>query len=82
MADPWSGLIQTGLSFLQGLAAAARDTGDRPAAEPARPATPGLSFIRRDQTTGQPYLHVPMPKPEVLDRFLAAAGELLGRISR
>jgi hypothetical protein len=76
-ADVWSGLLQTGLSFLEKLATAARDGGGRAAAASDRP---GLSFVRRDATTGQPYLHVPMPQPEVLDRFLAAAGELLGRI--
>ena len=78
--DVWSGLLQTGLSFLQGLAAAARDTGGCPSGGRAAPSGPGLSFIRRDHATGEPYLHVPMPKPEVLDRFLAAAGELLGRM--
>jgi hypothetical protein len=75
-ADVWSGLLQTGLSFLEKVATAARDGSGRAAASDR----PGLSFVRRDATTGQPYLHVPVPQPEVLDRFLAAAGELLGRI--
>jgi hypothetical protein len=75
-ADPWGALLQTGLSFLQNLVAgSAREaprTGDRPVAHP--PANP---FVRRDVESGQPYFHLPVPKPEVLDQLLTAAGEWL-----
>ncbi len=70
--NPFGGLLKTGLAFLEQLAAAAHGT------QAASPATgPGLSFVRRDPESGKPYLHLPVPRPEVLERFLAAAQELL-----
>jgi superfamily II DNA or RNA helicase len=75
--SPWSGLLQTGLTFLEELAAAARTpTGDTGAAAPRS----GLSLIRRDPSTGESYLHVPVPPADVLDKFLTAAQELLGKL--
>jgi superfamily II DNA or RNA helicase len=76
--NPLETLLQSGLSFLEQLAAAARN--------PAAPSTdngdhssshPGLSLVRRDATSGQPYLHLPMPSPELLDRLLATATQFL-----
>jgi superfamily II DNA or RNA helicase len=69
--DGWGELLQTGLSMLASLAA--------PAAEGQAP-TP--SIIRTDPGTGQPYLHLPMPKPETLQRFMALAGDLLAKLQR
>ena len=71
-ADPWSGLIQTGVSFLEQLSHVARGS-----AQPEAAARPCVSIIRRDRETGEPYVHLPVPKPEVLDKLLAMAGELL-----
>jgi len=68
-ADPLAGLIQNGLALLQQLAG-----GARPAAAGARP---GLSLVTRDERTGETYLRVPVPDPEVLDRALQAIGGLL-----
>jgi superfamily II DNA or RNA helicase len=79
-ADPWAGLFQTGLSLLQELAGAARPQGgsaEQPAASRA-----GLSVVRRDRETGEPYLHLPMPSPDLLERVLNAAGELLRGLRR
>ena len=72
--QPWGGLLQTGLQFLEELARAAgpassQDSGNR-----------GASFVRRDQATGQPYLHLPVPRQEVLDQFLSAAQQLLQQL--
>jgi superfamily II DNA or RNA helicase len=71
--DPWSGLLQTGLSFLEQLAAAARaeGSGERPSSSPLS------SFIARDERTGQSHLHLPIPNPDLLDRALQALGALL-----
>lgn len=72
-ADPWSRLFQTGLGLLQQFAAASGVTdvkGGR-----AREAGPAL--IRRDQRTGEPYLRLPVPPPDVLDKALQAFGALL-----
>ena len=77
-ADPWAGLFQTGLSLLQELASAARPAGG----EQQAPARSGLSVVRRDRETGEPYLHLPMPSPDLLDRVLSAAGELLRGLRR
>jgi superfamily II DNA or RNA helicase len=69
--DAWGQLLQTGLSMLAGLAAPSPDaSGD------SKPA----SIVRTDPGTGQPYLHLPMPKPETLQRFMALAGELLAKL--
>jgi len=81
-ADPWVGLIESGLSFLQQLAAAQGQSQKNDGASANKsPLSAGLSLIRRDPQTGDPYLHVPVPKQEVLERFLAAAGELLRQVS-
>ena len=75
--SPWAGLLQTGLTFLEELAAAARTpTGDAPPNAPRS----GLSLVRRDSATGEPYLHLPMPPADVLDKFLHTAQELLSRL--
>jgi hypothetical protein len=80
-ANPWAGLLETGLAFLKELSQAARSQQE------ARPDSPGKSdgpqpggLVRRDPETGAPYLRLPVPNPEVLDQILAAAGALLERI--
>lgn len=74
-ADPWSGLLQTGMALLEQLASAApaaQSPGSRKSTPPA-----GLSFIRRDEQTGETYLKIPTPDPELLGRILGAVGTLL-----
>ncbi|MGD0137409.1 MAG: DEAD/DEAH box helicase [Tepidisphaeraceae bacterium] len=76
--DPWSGLLQTGLAVLEQLAAAAR-----PGASPSgRGAAPGVSFIHRDERTGENFFKIPVPGPDVLDRVLGAVGALLERFRK
>ncbi len=67
-ADPWTGLLQAGMALLQQFAGA---SGNGPAAGTAS------SLVRRDERTGEAYLRVPMPKPEVLDQALQAVQTLL-----
>ena len=75
--DPWSGLLQTGLSFLEQLTGAARASD-----HPPQSTTTAASVVRRDRETGESYLHLPMPSPEVLERLLASAGEVLRGLRR
>ena len=76
VADPFAGLLQTGLALLQQLAATARPPATGKEAR-ATPAVGGLSFVARDERTGENYLKFPMPRPEVLDRALQAFSALL-----
>jgi hypothetical protein len=70
-ADPWAGLIQTGLSFLQGLQSAAQP-GNRG----------GSSMVGTDEKTGVSYLKLPMPKPEMMPQVMQALGTLLQAFSK
>ncbi len=86
-AEAWAGLLQSGLSLLEELAKAARGgaTGAGGAAEGGEEkgaARGGLSVVRRDATTGEPYLHLPMPRAEVVERVLGVVAELFGQIRK
>jgi superfamily II DNA or RNA helicase len=75
-SDPWSGLLQVGMALLQQLAGASQGTaGGRAQAAQADKAGPAL--LQRDEQTGETYLKLPVPKPEVLDQALRAIGNLL-----
>lgn len=69
------GLVELGVSLLQGLADAARDSSHGSAVRARNRDHPNV--LRRDPDTGEPYLHVPMPNADALNRLLAAATELL-----
>jgi superfamily II DNA or RNA helicase len=64
-ADAWSGLLQVGMALLQQVGAAG-------AGAPA-----GKSLVVHDERTGEKYLKLPVPPPEVLDQALHAIGALL-----
>jgi hypothetical protein len=81
-----AGLLQTGLKLLEELALASRSASssrtDHSQGESAgrnSNTSHGLaaSWIGRDEQTGQSFLKLPMPKPEVLDQALQAIGALL-----
>jgi len=80
--NPLETLLNSGLVFLEQLAAAARqpapstiqNSGLNPQDAAAHP---GLSLVRRDPVSGQSYLHLPVPSPELLDRLLSIATQLL-----
>ena len=74
-SDPWATVVQTGLTLLEELAVASRASSSQPGRD-------GLRFVQRDPETGQPYMRIPLPSPEVLDRALKAIGQLLGRPMR
>jgi SNF2 family DNA or RNA helicase len=69
-ADPWSGLLQTGMTFLQGLQAA--QAGAKGAS----------TFIGRDEKAGTSYLKLPMPKAEMMPRVMEALGTLLAAFGK
>jgi superfamily II DNA or RNA helicase len=67
--DPWAGLLQVGMALLQQLAGGARGgAGDGKG---------GGTAVVRDERTGEAYLKVPLPQPEVLENALKAVGALL-----
>jgi hypothetical protein len=70
----WGGLMQTGLAWLEQLAAVARASGNGRAE--------GLRFVHRDLQTGEDYLRIPVPSSEVLARALQTIGTLLDRFRR
>jgi hypothetical protein len=76
--DPWSVLLQTGMALLQQMA-----TTSRPAAKGALAApSQASSFVARDERTGEQYIRLPMPRPEVVDQALQAFGALLHGLRR
>lgn len=75
--QPLAGLLQQGLVLLEQLAVATRSASPNGAENPARPGSFAASLIGRDDRTGQSFLKLPMPKPEVLDQALHAIGKLL-----
>ena len=76
----WADVLSTGMSLLdklgQALSAGRADSrpGNPPAAVPGMPGT----MLARDEQTGQPYLKVPMPEPEVLEKI----GELFAALTK
>ena len=71
-ADPLGNLLRTGLELLNRLASAA-GTGEAAAGAP-----PARLFERiRDERSGQSYLKIRMPEPEVMDRAAKALQALL-----
>jgi hypothetical protein len=66
IADPLAGLLRTGLDLLTQLASA-EGQGQGAASAPSR------MFERiQDEGTGQSYLKIRMPEPEVMDRVVGA----------
>jgi superfamily II DNA or RNA helicase len=77
VADPLSSLLRTGLDLLTQFAAAA-GTG-----QTVGSATPSRLFERfRDDRSGQSYLKIRMPEPEVVDRVAGALQALLESFRR
>ena len=73
--NPWSGLLQQGAALLQQLAAASTNGISAANRE-------GQSFVQRDALTGESYLRIPMPEPEVLDQALRTLSTLLESLRR
>jgi SNF2 family DNA or RNA helicase len=67
-ANPWGSLLTAGMTLLQQLAAPS-DNGT------AQPAT--AARVLRDEQTGETFLKVPVPSPDVLEQALKAIRSLL-----
>lgn len=74
--DPWGMLLQTGMALLQQFASASKGGA---ASQPAGPKTtaPGMPQVARDEVTGETYVRLPMPSPQVVEQVLEAVGSLL-----
>jgi superfamily II DNA or RNA helicase len=70
-ASGWAAVVQTGVALLEQLAAAS-DAARHSGAE-------GLRFVHRDPQTGEDYLRIALPSPEVLDHVLHRIGALVDR---
>ncbi len=71
--DPWAGLFQTGMALLQQLTAASGGGSPAPTGNAAAP----RSLVQRDEQTGETYIKLPVPSPEVVNQALEAFGALL-----
>ncbi|MBA4186674.1 MAG: helicase SNF2 [Planctomycetaceae bacterium] len=70
-SDPWAALLRAGTSLIEQFT--------RPANTAGKPAANGVptSLIRTDDKTGEPYLRLPVPPPQVLEQALGALQKLL-----
>ncbi len=73
-AGDWATLVQTGLAWLEQLAPGSHAPGNGRAG--------GLRIVHRDPQTGQDYLKIPVPGPDVVDRALQTISSLLERFKR
>ena len=75
----WSDVLTAGVNFLQKLTQTVAAGKDEAGTIPLS----GLgSIVARDEPSGQPYLKLPLPKPEVLDQLIGLLASLAGRPSR
>ena len=78
----WTDALTVGLSFLEKIGAALRPRESRPAkeGEPAQSPAAAVvsSLVARDKETGEPYLRLPMPKPETLQKIADLFSALVG----
>ena len=69
-ADPWSNLLQAGMSFLSQLAEASGNQNEDKAKTSKGQGGGGTSgFVQQDEKTGESFLKLPMPSPEVLQQI-------------
>jgi hypothetical protein len=73
-ADPWSSLLRAGTALIEQFARPAAN--GHPRANGSNGAV--TSLVRTDEKTGEPYLRLPVPPPEVLEQALGAIQKLLG----
>lgn len=73
--DPWATLMRAGAAFLEQLA--------RPAANGVHAASEAhTSLLRTDEKTGESYLRLPVPPPQVIDQALEVVGRFLGNLRK
>jgi hypothetical protein len=72
--NPWAGLLEVGFALLQQLVPAA--PGQQVAANGQ------ASLIQRDERTGESYIRLPVPPPDVLAQAVGAMQKLLESFRR
>jgi superfamily II DNA or RNA helicase len=76
-ADPWTALLQAGMALLSQVTGAARNGSSGAQGAATSPGGVVQSLVKRDEKTGETYLKLPVPAPEVLDQALRAVGTLI-----
>jgi len=78
-SDPWEMLIRAGTSLIEQFI---RPAPGKPSVTDGKSGSGGgvasPSIIRKDTETGEPYLRLPVPPPDVLEKALGALQKLLG----
>jgi hypothetical protein len=78
IADPWMGLLQSGMALLQQLTLAGSREGTTSSGR-----TPASgSLIQCDEKTGETYLKLPVPPPEVVNQALRALETLVQSVRK
>lgn len=72
-SDPWSGLLQAGMAMLSRLTPAANSSNHSATAKP---------LVEKDSRTGESFLQLPMPEPQVIEQALSAISRLLESFRR
>ncbi len=81
--DVWAGLLQAGMALLQQFSGGGEKSSPAPNGTSGASAGGGLgALMRRDDQTGEPYVRLPVPPPEVMEQALAALGNLLKGMQR
>jgi superfamily II DNA or RNA helicase len=79
--DPWSGLLQAGMALLQQVVGASQASHggerSRPTGDGARGSAPTNPLLGRDERTGETYLKLPVPPPDMLEQLIKGVGSLL-----
>ncbi|MBI1913642.1 MAG: DEAD/DEAH box helicase [Planctomycetes bacterium] len=77
--DPWSGLLQAGMALLQQVVGASKGASSpektKPDGKTRAPAAPSL--LARDEKTGETFLKLPVPPPDMLEQLIRGVGSLL-----
>jgi SNF2 family DNA or RNA helicase len=76
-AEMWTDVLTAGVTLLDKLARtlSAPKDGDRPTRSGGLPA----GLIAQDEASGQPYLKLPLPKAEILEKVMGLLGSLVQR---
>ncbi|HEV3204089.1 MAG TPA: DEAD/DEAH box helicase, partial [Gemmataceae bacterium] len=81
-SDPWAGLFQVGMALVQQLTGNAPPTSDEKNPPSLQTEKLVQSLLAKDHRTGETYLKLPVPAPEVLDQALRALSEVLENLRR
>jgi len=86
MADAWQSLASSGLALLEDLTSAIANEqrgagggagGSKSVKNGRRGGHTASTFVRRDPSTGEPYVHLPLPDPKTAERVVTTLSQLL-----